>query len=135
MTEQSGIYNFQLLKAETVNYTKISDSEITNVTGESIDVSQCERPNLQNIIKKIDKKIYTDFSLSFTFFGLDQGNFSQFCHVHGFMPIVNFQDGSSFLIDTPMFPQQSNFSTNETNKYLITLKPNRPSNSSLFEIT
>lgn len=126
MVEQSGIKSFSMYRAETVTFDNVSETEIQNVAGTKIDVTHCGRPNLENSIQKINRKIHNVYTFSFVQYGLSQDNFSQFRNVFGWVVLVEFMNGGIYLVDEPVFLNQSEFVTNNTNKYPLGFTQNRP---------
>ncbi len=122
---QSGIKSITLYDPLDTTYELVSDTEVTNITGTTKEIINCERPNLQNNLRKLNRGLFNSYSFLFTLFGLDQSNAEAFRYTLGWFVKVSFLDGAVYWIPSPHRWQETELDTNNTNHYSMDLTPDR----------
>lgn len=130
MFNQSGIRTITLYNAATTTFTQVSKTSITDITGDSILITNLSKPTLEQTVKKINRKNYFEYTFAFILFGLASET-NQFRNKFGWLVLIEFLDGEYRFLNSPVFFNQTDFDTNKTNVYPIQLKPDRPTAKTL----
>ena len=125
MEIQSGISSLTLFSAIDTTFERVSSTEITNISGTNIVVPNEDSPTFEKTIERINRILFFNYTFSFFVFGL-QVSTSQFKNKLGWLVLLTFYNGDEYFLNTPVFMQETELNTNETNTRKIELKPNRP---------
>ena len=125
MRDQSGISTITLYNALDTTFTRTTPTEITAISGTSILVDNEGKPTFEQTIQRINRILFFDYTFSFFGFGLGF-NTSQFKNKFGWLVLLTFYNGDKYFLNTPVFMQDTELNSNNTNVRKIELKPNRP---------
>jgi len=125
MRNQSGISTIAFYNPLDTTFTRVSGSEITNLSGTNIVIANESRPDFEQAISKINRILFFDYTFSFFGFGLGYDT-SQFKNKFGWLVLLTFYNADVYFLPTPVFMQETEFDTNATNVRKIEFKPDRP---------
>ncbi len=131
MLTQSGVRSITLYDKDDLSFDYVTDETIENVSGTSIFLDNEKRPDVSFEIKKIHREVYADLKINFVLYNIQ--DLDQFMNIHGWCALIEFYNGDKYLYTDPLFIDITEFSTDETNKYPISMSLNRPTDN-IFKI-
>ena len=129
---QAGVYKLTLYDALDTTYTRVSKTEVAEISGTSIVIDQCNNPSFSAPAIKVNRKLKFQNSFTFTLFGLDNSVLSQLDNKFGWLVLITFQNGSEYFLTTPSFKIGTSLDVNNTQVYPITLQPNLPTERTML---
>ncbi|MCP4651729.1 MAG: hypothetical protein GY853_16830 [PVC group bacterium] len=93
-------------------------------------IDNSNKPNLEQTVKKINRRNYIDYLFSFVVFDLDS-SMNQYRNKFGWFILIEFLDGEQRFLNTPSFFNETDFDTSKTHVYPVELKPDRPTGKTL----
>lgn len=128
---QSGIRTVTLYDPNDTTFDKLANGDITNIAGTTIVLDNCKRPNLENTIRKLNRELYSSYTVSFTIFNLDQSQVEAINYTLGWFVRLDFYNGDSYLINSPHRFTETTLVTNDSNHYPMAIEPDRQTSKPL----